>query len=142
MPAIGRSTRNIVTEQEIEVVTAGIEHIATLEHAEHPQTDVLHQKPHLTSIELAVQEGLPIPHFPPVMATTEEIKELEQAPQVNVTRTNAPAPEVPPGDRTTATTNGNGSGGKALISPPEVFTGDRSKADDFLQDFRLCWRLN
>ena len=76
------------------------------------------------------------------MATTEEIKELEQAPQVNVTRANAPAPEVPPGDGTTATTNGNGSGGKALISPPEIFTGDRNKADDFLQDFRLCWRLN
>ena len=75
------------------------------------------------------------------MATTEEIKELEQAPQVNVTRANAPAPEVPPGDQAMAT-NGNGSGGKALISPPEVFTGDRNKADDFLQDFRLCWRLN
>ena len=76
------------------------------------------------------------------MATTEEIKELEQAPQVNVTRANAPAPEVPPGDGTTATTNGNGSGGKALISLPEIFTGDRNKADDFLQDFQLCWRLN
>ena len=119
-----RRAKDIVTEQEIEVVTAGIEHIATLEHAEHPQTDVLHQKPHLATIELAVQEGLPIPHFPPVMATMEEIKELEQAPQVNVTRANAPAPEVPPGDRTTAATNGSGNGGKALISPPEVFMGD------------------
>ena len=105
-----------------------------LEHAEHPQTDVLHQKPHLANIELAVQEKLPIPHFPPIMASTEEIKELEQAPQVNVTRANAPTPKVPPGDQTTAT-NGNGSSGKVLISPPEVFTGDRNKADDFLQDF-------
>ena len=137
-----RRTKDIVTEQEIEVVTAGLEHIATLEHAEHPQTDVLHHRPHLTNIELAVQEGLPIPHYPLTMATTEEIKELEQAPQVNVTRANAPAPEVPPGDGTTVAANGNGSGGKALISPPEVFTGDQNKADDFLQDFRLCWRLN
>ena len=29
-------------------------------------------------------------------------------------------------------------GGKALISPPEVFTGDQSKVDNFLQDFKLC----
>ena len=29
-------------------------------------------------------------------------------------------------------------GGKALISPPEVFMGDQSKVDDFLQDFKLC----
>ena len=75
------------------------------------------------------------------MASAEEIQELEQAPQVNVTRANALAPKVPPGDSTTTATNRNGSGGKALISPPEVFTGDRNKADDFLQDFWLCWRL-
>ena len=140
-PAIARRAKDTVTKQEIEVVAAGIEHIATLEHAEHLQSDVLHQRPHLTNIELAIQEGLPVPHYPPIMATTEEIKELEQALQVNITRANAPAPEVPPRDGTTAT-NGNGNGGKALISPPEVFTGDRNKADDFLQDFRLCWHLN
>ena len=29
-------------------------------------------------------------------------------------------------------------GGKALISPPEVFMGNQSKADNFLQDFKLC----
>ena len=141
-PAVARAARNTVTKQEIEVVAAGIEHIAMLEHADHPEEEVSHLQPHLTNIELAVQEGLPVLHHPPIMTTTEEIKELEQAPQVNVTRPNAPAPEVPPRDGTTTATNGNGSGRKALISPPEVFTGDRNKADDFLQDFRLCWRLN
>ena len=141
-PTVARVARNTVTEQEIEVVTAGIEHVATLEHVDHPEEEASHLRLHLTNIELAVQEGLPVPHYPPIMATTEEIKELEQAPQVNVTRANTPAPEVPPGDGTTAATNGNGSGRKALISLPEVFMGDRNKADDFLQDFRLCWCLN
>ena len=113
-----------------------------LEHADHPEEEASQLQPHFTNITLAVQEGLPVPHHPPIMASTEEIQQLEQAPQVNITRANAPAPEVPPRDGTIATTNGNRSGGKALISPPEVFTGDRNKADDFLQDFWLCWRLN
>jgi hypothetical protein len=26
--------------------------------------------------------------------------------------------------------------------PPEVFKGDQDKAEDFIQDFDLCWHLN
>ena len=49
-----------------------------------------------------------------------------------------PAPAVQPRDEET-----NGKGGdQALVSPPEVFKGERDKAKDFIQDFDLCWRLN
>ena len=69
MPAGIPSVSKIVAPQEIDVLTAGIEHIATLAHPGHPTDDTMHLQPHLTTIELAVQEGLPIPRYPPRMAT-------------------------------------------------------------------------
>ena len=133
------SASQIVAPQEIDVLTAGIKHIATLAHADHPTDKTTHLWPHLTTIELAIQEGLPIPHYPPRMATQQpdNTKNEGTNQQVNMTQAGLkPTPAVLPKED-------NGTpGGKALISPPEVFTGDWSKVDDFLQDFKLCWRLN
>ena len=134
------SASRIIAPQEIDVLLAGIEHIATLAHADHPTDKTTYLRPHLTTIELAVQEGLPISHYPPRMTTQQTEQPWEEEtnkPQVNVTAAKyEPMPAVQPKED-------NGTlGGKALISPPKVFTGDRSKADNFLQDFKLCWRLN
>ena len=130
----------IIAPQEIDVLSARIEHIVTLAHANHPTDETMHLQPHLTTIELAVQEGLPIPRYLPRMTIQQGEQPQEQETnqlQVNVMAAGyEPTPAVQPKED-------NGTlGGKALISPPKVFTGDWSKADDFLQDFKLCWRLN
>jgi len=111
-----------VTDLELEVVTAGIKHIATLKHADHPKEEVTHQRPHLTNIKLAIQEGLPIPRHPLRMLTLEETKNAKQleAENINVTRAGVePTPAVQP-----ANNDDTREGGKSLISPPEVFTRD------------------
>ena len=81
-----------------------------------------HLRPHLTTIELAVQEGLPIPCYLPRMAMqiAEQPPEGETfQPQVNVTAAGHKLmPAVQPKED-----NGMPRE-KALISPPEVFTGD------------------
>jgi hypothetical protein len=28
------------------------------------------------------------------------------------------------------------------VLPPEIFKGNQNKAEDFIQDFNLCWHLN
>ena len=72
------------------------------------------------------------------MAKLEEIQARERE-EINVTCTQQePKPAVQPGNNE----EGNSKGGRALVSPPEVFKGECDKADDFLQDFDLCWRLN
>jgi len=76
---------------------------------------------------------------PPHMATLEEVQQYEQheEAQANVTVAGRePVLVVQPGNDT------NDKGGKSLIFPPKVFTGKRAKAEDFIQDFDLCWRLN
>ena len=104
------------------MLAARIEHIATLAHADHPTDDTMHLQPHLITIELAVQEGLPIPRYPPRMATQQSDQPQDEGTsklQVNVTAAGfEPTPAVQPKED-----NGMPRG-KALISPPEVFTGD------------------
>jgi len=67
LPMLARipSILKIVTDLELEVVTARIKYITMLKHTDHPEEEVTHQRPHLTNIELAIQEGLPIPCYPP-----------------------------------------------------------------------------
>ena len=76
------------------------------------------------------------------MATQEEVRQYhedKEREEVNVTRApKEPAPAVQPREEET---NGKG-GGRALVSPPKVFKGEQDKAEDFIQDFDLCWRLN
>jgi len=111
-----------------------------LKHADHPKEEVTHQRPYLTNIKLAIQEGLPVPHYLPQMSTLKETQNAKQpeAENINITRMGVePAPAVQP-----ANNDDTRGEGKSLISLPEVFTGDQSKADNFMQDFKLCWRLN
>jgi len=139
-PAWIPSTSKIVTDLELKVVTAGIKHIAMLKHMDHPKEEVTYQRPHLTNIKLAIQEGLLIPHYPPQMLTLEETQRAKQpkSKTINVTRAGVELiPAVQP-----ANNNDTRGGGKLLISPPKVFTRDQANANDFLQDFKLCWQLN
>ena len=137
-PQAREPIRNPIPPEEEAFLSASLEHVVTLEHANHPEEPVTHLRPHLTNIQLALQTGNPVPHYPPHMAELEEVQAHERE-EINVTRTQPePAPAVRPGNDE----EGNGKGGRALVSPPEAFKGERDKADDFLQDFDLCWRLN
>ena len=75
LPARGppRTPINPIPPEEEAFLSAGLEHVATLKHADHPEEEITHLRPHLTNIRLAVQEGLPIPTHPPRMTTVEEV---------------------------------------------------------------------
>jgi hypothetical protein len=96
LPTLGTSQ---IPPKEVAFISAGLEHIAMLEHANHPKEPIMHLHPHSTNIRLALQTGQPIPHFPPQMAELEEIQMCEGLEEINVTRTRAePTPAVWPGD--------------------------------------------
>lgn len=121
-------TQPIAPQEEL-FISEALTHVATLKHANHPADppdQAAHIRPHMTTIQAAIQEGMSIPHEPPTMISNPE--------EINVTIAPQMAPNVPP--KEPAGTS------KALLSPPEPFSGDRAKAEDFLQDFELCRRLN
>ena len=136
-----REPANPNPSEEEAFLSARIEYVATLKYADHP-TDppdqAKHLTPHLMNIQLAIQEGLPVPIYPPVMTDLQGINN-PTVEEINFTRrtgeANEPTPEV-------QSEESPGREGKTLLSPPTPFTGERAKAEDFLQDFNICWRLN
>ena len=77
---------NPIPPKEDAFISASLEHIVTLEHAEHPKEPITHLRPHLTNIQLALQTGNPVPHYPPRMAKLEEVQ-AHECKEINVTCT-------------------------------------------------------
>ena len=101
-------TRNPIPPEEEAFLSASLEHVVTLEHADHPEEPITHLRPHLTNIQLALQTGNPVPHHPPRMAELEEVQAHERE-EINVTRTQPePVPVVQPRNDE----EGNGKGGR------------------------------
>ena len=56
---------NPIPLEEEAFLSTAVEHVTTLEHADHPEEPITHQRPHLTTIKLALQTGNPVSHYPP-----------------------------------------------------------------------------
>ena len=54
MPRFEDLLSNPILPEEEAFLSAAVEHVATLEHADHPEEPITHQCPHLTTIKLAL----------------------------------------------------------------------------------------